>query len=328
MIVLGLLLAFLSNYAIAALAGGSTQTLWAGFEAYQWMFWVEILPASIFFLALFLTPESPRYLVAAGKPDKAQAILARLTNPRQAQAVIGDIKQTVAQKRKPKLADILVAQTGKIHPIIWAGIALAVLQQFTGINVVFYYGAVLWQTAGFSETDALLTNVISGSVNIVFTFLAIALIDRVGRKPLLMVGALGQAAMLGAMSIIFATGDLSDAGELQLSGTQGFWALLAANGYVAFFATTWGPVMWVMLGEMFPNRFRGAALAVCGVLHWLSNFAITLTFPVFLATLGLGVSYGIYAGFGLVAYFLVGHFVRETKGRTLEELSMAMQPAD
>lgn len=321
MIVLGLLLAFFSNYAIATLAGGSTQTLWAGFDAYQWMFWVEILPASIFFFALFFTPESPRYLVAAGKHGKAQTVLARLTNPEQAQAVIEQIELTVTQNRKPKLTDIVVEKTGRIHPIVWAGIALAVLQQFTGINVVFYYGAVLWQAAGFSEADALLTNVISGSVNIVFTFLAIALIDKVGRKPLLMIGALGQAAMLGAMAVIFTTGDLSATGELQLNETQGFRALLAANAYVAFFATTWGPVMWVMLGEMFPNRFRGAALGVCGLLHWLANFTITLTFPLLLANIGLGFSYGIYAGFGIIAYFLVRKFVRETKGKTLEEMS-------
>lgn len=321
MIVIGLLAAFFSNYIIADLAGGSTETLWAGFGAYQWMFWVEILPASIFFLSLLLIPESPRYLVAAGKYDEAKQILADLTNPEKALEMLEEIKVTVFRKRKPRLSDVIIEKAGRVHPIVWVGVSLAVLQQFTGINVVFYYGSVLWQAAGFTEADALFTNVINGSVNIAFTLLAIYLIDKVGRKPLLKYGALGQAVTLGAMAFIFATGDLSPAGELELNETQGIWALIAANCYIAFFATTWGPVMWVMLGEMFPNRFRGAALSICGLLHWLSNFTITLTFPVLLTNIGLGLSYGIYAGFGLVAYFVVKRYVDETMGKTLEEMS-------
>lgn len=321
MIVIGLLAAFLSNYLIAEMAGSSTETFWGGFGAYQWMFWVEILPASIFFFSLLIIPESPRYLVAAGKYDEAKQILTDLTNPEKASDMLEEIKVTVFRKRKPRLSDVIIEKVGRVHPIVWVGISLAVLQQFTGINVVFYYGSVLWQAAGFTEADALFTNVINGSVNIAFTLLAIYLIDKVGRKPLLKYGALGQAVTLGAMAFIFTTGDLSPAGELQLNETQGVWALIAANCYIAFFATTWGPVMWVMLGEMFPNRFRGAALSICGLLHWLSNFAITLTFPILLTNIGLGLSYGIYAGFGIVAYFVVKKYVDETMGKSLEEMS-------
>lgn len=321
MIVIGLLAAFLSNYTIAGLAGGSTETLWAGFGAYQWMFWMEIIPASIFLFALFFIPESPRYLVAADRRDEALRILSELTNPQRGTEMLREIKETVFGKRKPRLSDVIVKKTGRIHPIVWIGIALATLQQFTGINVVFYYGSVLWQAAGFTESDALLTNVINGSVNILFTFVAIALVDKVGRKPLLMIGALGQAVMLAAMALIFATGDLSPAGDLRLNETQGVWALLAANAYIAFFAFTWGPIMWVMLGEMFPNRFRGAALAICGLIHWGSNFTITLTFPILLTSIGLGPSYGIYAAFGIIAFFFVKKFIQETKGKTLEEMS-------
>lgn len=321
MIVIGLFVAFLSNYLLAGFSGGASETLWWGFDTWQWMFWVEILPASIFLISIFFIPESPRYLVASGKIEEAKDVLKSISRNLDVEAKVADIISTVHKDRKPGLKDLISAYTGKVHPVVWAGVGLAALQQFTGINVVFYYGATLWQAAGFTEENALLTNVINGSVNILFTFLAIALIDKVGRKPLLLIGALGQAVMLGILAYFFGTATVTESGNLFLEGNNGLFALLAANGYIAFFAFSWGPVMWVMLGEMFPNQFRGAALAVCGLVQWMSNFLITMTFPIMLAGIGLGVSYGIYAAFGLIAYFFVKKFVKETKGRTLEDLS-------
>lgn len=321
MIVLGLFAAFLSNYFLADIAGGSSNEFWAGYQTWQWMFWMEIIPAVIFFFSLLFIPESPRYLVAAGRPEEAIKVLASISHPNDAASKVAEIQATLEKDRKPRLSDILNKVTGKLHPIVWIGLVLSVLQQFTGINVVMYYGAILWQAAGFTESDALLQNVIIGAVNISFTFLAIALVDKIGRKSLLLIGALGQAVMLGLMALIFGTAELDAAGNLMLDDTMGIYALLAANGYIAFFATTWGPVLWVMLGEMFPNQLRGAALAVCGILHWTSNFAITMSFPILLASIGLGWSYGIYATFGLIAYFVVKKFVTETKGRSLEQMS-------
>ena len=321
MIVIGLFVAFLSNYAIAGGAGGASEVFWAEQQAWQWMFWVEMFPAFIFFVGLLFIPESPRYLVAAGRIDDAREVLSSLSDVNDANAKIKDIQSTLEEDRKPRLSDIISKHTGKIHPIIWVGIGITTLQQFTGINVVFYYGATLWQAAGFTEENALLQNVISGSVNVLFTFVAIALVDKVGRRPLLMIGALGQAVMLGILALIFGTAGVSESGALQLEGNMGLYALLSANGYIAFFAFTWGPIMWVMLGEMFPNQFRGAALAVCGLIHWSSNFTITMTFPILLSSIGLGLSYGIYAGFGILAFFFVRSFVKETKGRTLEDMS-------
>ena len=147
------------------------------------------------------------------------------------------------------------------------------------------------------------------------------------RKPLLLVGSLGQALMLGITAVIFGTAAQGGAGNLDMQGNQGLIALLAANGYIAFFAFPWGPIMWVMLGEMFPNKFRGAALSICGVVQWLSNFLITVTFPVLLDSIGLGFSYGIYAAFGVVAFFFVRLFIEETKGRTLEDMSREAEVA-
>ena len=325
MIVIGLSAAFISNYWLAGISGGASELLWGGFQTYQWMFWMEIIPASIFLIALFFIPESPRYLVAAGKPDRARVVLQSLSDSVDAQAKVKDIESTLIEGNKPSLRDIINKYTGKIQPIVWVGVGLAALQQFTGINVVFYYGATLWQAAGFTEENALLQNVISGSVNVIFTFVAIALVDKVGRKPLLLVGALGQAVMLGALALLFGTASVNASGDLMLEGNNGLYALLAANAYIAFFAFSWGPVMWVMLGEMFPNQFRGAALAFCGLVQWSSNFAITMTFPIMLTSIGLGFSYGIYATFGLIAFIFVRKFIKETKGRTLEDLSRDAQ---
>ncbi len=321
-IVLGLFLAFFSNYTLANVSGGASELLWWEFDTWRWMFWMEIIPASLFFILLLFIPESPRFLVAANKPLQAQKVLSGITNAITAKKQVAEIKLTVIRERKPRLSDIFNTKTGKVHPIIWVGIAIASLQQFTGINVVFYYGSVLWQAAGFTEADALLTNVISGGVNIAFTLVAISLVDRVGRKPLLMIGALGQAVMLGILAIIFSTSATEAGSGIAMGGQSGLMALLAANGYIAFFAFTWGPIMWVMLGEMFSNKFRGAALAIAGLTQWGSNFLITITFPILLASVGLGISYGIYASFGVLAFFIVKSMVKETKGRTLEEISL------
>lgn len=321
MIVLGLFVSFISNYWLVSYSGGAQEELWLGFQTWSWMFWAEILPAFIFFIALLFIPESPRFLVASNQANKAIKILTSMSNNTIAIAKVKDIKSTVRENSRPNLRDLVSKYTNKIHPLIWIGITISALQQFTGINVIFYYGSTLWRAAGFGEADALLTNVISGSVNIIFTFIAIILIDKVGRKPLLLIGSIGQAIMLGVLAYLFGTATLDDTNNLILEGNNGTLALIAANAYIAFFAASWGPVMWVMLGEMFPNQYRGAALAVCGIAQWGSNFTISMTFPIMLSYLGLGFSYAIYASFGVLAYFFVRTYVTETKGKSLEEIS-------
>jgi SP family sugar:H+ symporter-like MFS transporter len=324
-IVVGLFCAFFSNYNLASAAGGASSEFWWGFSAWQWMFWVGLIPASIFFLCLLFIPESPRYLMAVNKPEKAFKVLSSITNLENARKMVDEINETVLHERKPRFLDIINKKTKKIHPIVWIGIGLAALQSFTGIDVVFYYGAVLWQAAGFTEEDALLTNVIVGAVNIGFTVIAMFIVDRVGRKPLLMIGGLGQAVMLGLMAVIFTINAENAVNGIEMSGTFGIMALLAAIGFIAFFALTWGPVMWVMLGEIFPNKFRGAALALAGMSNWVANFIIAITFPVLLTKFGLGFSYGIYAIFGIIAFVFVFRYVKETKGKTLEEISLAQE---
>ncbi len=318
-IISGLFCAFLSNYLIAGKAGGSTEILAWGFEAWRWMFWIELVPALTFFFALLFVPESPRFLVASGKNDRALVVLKKLLGS-EAKSKFDEIYSSLASDHhRPKLKDVVDRKLG-LRPVVWVGVGLATFQQLVGINVVFYYGAVLWQSAGFSESDALLINVLSGAVSIGACLVATFLIDRIGRKPLLVIGSIGMAISLATMALIFLNAIVQDSGDLQLSDIAGPAALIAANLYVAFFNMSWGPVMWVMLGEMFPNQIRGSGLAVSGLAQWLTNFGITMSFPVLLAGIGLGGAYGIYAFSAFVSVLFIVKFVTETKGKELEEM--------
>ena len=166
-IITGLFMAFVSNYFLADLAGLSTAELWMGFEAWRWMFWIELIPASIFLVALFFIPESPRFLIASSQHDKGQQVLEKLYGVKIGHEKVNEIESSLAyDQHAPKLSDLIDHSVGKVRSIVWVGIGLAVFQQLVGINVVFYYGAVLWQAVGFSEADALLINVISGAVSI------------------------------------------------------------------------------------------------------------------------------------------------------------------
>ncbi|MBM4152561.1 MAG: sugar porter family MFS transporter [Kiritimatiellaceae bacterium] len=319
-IITGLFLSFLSNYFIAKCSGGSTQMFAWGYEAWRWMFWIELAPAVLFGIALLFIPESPRFLVASNKKDKALSVLKKLMDNASAEAKLKEIDASLAAAHhRPKLSDIIDAKFG-VRPIVWIGIGLAVLQQFVGINVVFYYGAVMWQSAGFTENDALLINVIGGAVSIAACCVATGFVDKIGRKPLLFIGSIGMTLSLGVMAVIFATAAVQDGGALKLEGTSGIIALIAANVYVFFFNISWGPIMWVMLGEMFPNQIRGSALAVSGLAQWVANFAITWTFPMMLASIGLGGAYGFYAICSFISILFVAKYVYETKGIELENM--------
>ena len=321
-IITGLFSAFLSNFMLARTAGSSLSEFWFGFSAWRWMFWIEMIPAALFFIALFFIPESPRYLAIKGQSEGALKVLKRLFGEEIAATKLSEIDQSLAGDRhKPRLSDLFMPGTRKLRRLVWVGLGLATFQQLVGINVVFYYGAVLWQSVGFTESDALLINVISGAVSILACIITLLIIDRVGRKPILWVGSVGMAITLAAMAMAFSTATIDASGQLQLSESAGRLALISANLYVFAFNMSWGPVMWVMLGEMFPNQLRGSGLAVSGLAQWLSNFGITMTFPILLASIGLAGAYSIYAAFAVLSVLFVFRMVRETKGIELEAMN-------
>jgi SP family sugar:H+ symporter-like MFS transporter len=318
-IVLGLFTAFLSNYLIASVAGGAEGLLFLNIAAWRWMFWVELIPALLFVVGVMFIPESPRYLVAQGKLKQAQTIFAKISSDNIEQQVSA-VQRSLHSEKKPSIADLFIAGQKKIHPIIWVGVALSVFQQFVGINVVFYYGAELWRAAGFDESQSLLINVITGTTNILSTFIAIALVDKVGRKPLLITGSIGMFISLAALTFIFGSADIDQSGQLALTNTMGTLALVMANLFVVFFGLSWGPIVWVLLGEMFNNRIRGVALAVAASAQWLANFAITMTFPILLGSVGLAGAYGLYALSAFISIFFVVKYISETRGKTLEAM--------
>jgi SP family sugar:H+ symporter-like MFS transporter len=323
MIITGLTGAFLVNYFLAASAGVSTEPYWLGIDAWRWMYLMQAVPAAIFLVALYFIPESPRYLVGKGRDDDATRVLTKLFGSDVARSKLEEIRATFSADHRPRLSDVRAPAGTRgflgMRPIVWVGIMLAVFQQLVGINVIFYYGATLWQLAGFTENDALLINIVSGAVSIAACFVTIAVIDKIGRKPLLLIGSAGMALTLFVMVYAFSQGSLDAEGNLQLSQSLGTVAVVAANLYVIFFNVSWGPVMWVMLGEMFPNQIRGSALAVAGFSQWFANFLVSFSFPV-MAAWSLTGSYVFYGVCAVISFFLVQKFVRETKGKELEEM--------
>ena len=321
MIITGLTGAFVANFVLARWAGGSTATLWFDFPAWRWMFWLQAIPAAIYLVALLFIPESPRYLVARGREADARGVLTRLFGEVEAERKVAEIRGSLAvDHHRPRLSDLIDKTTGRIRPILWVGVGLAVFQQFVGINVVFYYGATLWQAVGFTEDSALQTNILSGALSIGACLATIALIDKVGRKPLLLVGSAGMTVSLGIVAWAFSTAVTGVNGGVVLPGNSGLIALIAANAYVVFFNLSWGPVMWVMLGEMFPNQIRGSALAVAGFAQWIANALISVSFPSMADKPGLAITYVLYATAAAISFFFVRAAVQETRGRELEDM--------
>jgi MFS transporter, SP family, sugar:H+ symporter len=276
-IVIGIFIALLCDYFIAVSAGSAELPFLFGIPAWRWMFWTEIPPAVLYGIFALMIPESPRYLVAQGREPEATKVLTKILGGNVREKV-NEIRQTVLRERPPQFSD-LIARSGGLLPIVWIGIGLSLLQQFVGINVIFYYSSILWRAVGFSEQDSLTITVITAVVNIVTTLIAIAFIDKFGRKPLLVLGSIGMTVTLGTMAYVFGNAPLDAAGNPALSGTPGIIALLAANLYVFCFGFSWGPIVWVLLGEMFNNKIRGAALSIAAAVQWIANFAISTTFP-------------------------------------------------
>ncbi|HVN58721.1 MAG TPA: D-xylose transporter XylE [Bacteroidales bacterium] len=300
-IILGMLVIYFVNYFIAR-RGDSA---WLLNEGWRWMFLSGAIPAGIFLILLFFVPETPRFLVMKGRDDKALAILKRIAGEAGGNDILEEIKGTIHEKSAPWLSFGFF--------VILIGILLSVFQQLVGINVVLYYAGNIFRNMGASTDSSLLQTIIVGAVNLTFTVVAILTVDRIGRKPLMIIGASGMALSMMALGFSF------------YAHHEGVSALIFMLLYVAFFAMSWGPVTWVLLSEIFPNSIRGA-MSIAVAAQWVADWLVSFTFPVLndnqmlTARFNHGFSYWLYGIMGIVAALLVWKLVPETKGKTLEEM--------
>lgn len=316
-ITIGIFAALLSDALFANAAGGAAQELWFGLPAWRWMFLAAAVPAVVYFVIAMVLPESPRFLVLHGKEEEAAKVFKTIAPNEDAEISIREILDAVHADKLAARQGTLRGKRFGLMPVVWIGIILSMLQQFVGINVIFYYSTTLWKAVGFQEKDSLTISVVTAIVNILVTLVAIALVDKVGRRPILLVGSVGMALSLGTMALAFstATGTGSD---VSLSGTWGPVALVAANVFVVSFGASWGPLVWVLLGEIFPSRIRARALGLAAAAQWIANFAITLTFPS-MAAASLPLTYGMYSLFAVASFFFVMFKIPETNGMSLEQ---------
>lgn len=299
-IIFGMVVVYFVNYGIAK--GQAAE--WINATGWRWMFGSETIPAALFLILLFLVPESPRFLVLKNQEQRALNLLRRI-NPSRAELVLDEIKESLKEKRAPWLS------FGGL--VIVIGILLSVFQQFVGINVVFYYAGDIFRSMGAGNDSSLLQTIIVGVVNLVFTVLAIFTVDRFGRKPLMVIGAVAMGVSMVALGFSFSMEKI------------GILSVIFMLTYTAAFAISWGPVTWVLLSEIFPNSIKGA-MSIAVASQWIANLLISWTFPmmnessVLTRLFNHGFAYWIYGLMGFLAAWFILKVVPETRGKTLEEI--------
>ncbi len=308
MITIGILLSYIVGVAFAPI------------EGWRWMFGVALIPALILGIGMFRLPESPRWLFEHGQLDKAREVLSLSRSPREVEQEFREMQEIKDQDRELSQERVSYGEllAPFVRPALVIGIGLAIFQQITGINTVIYYAPTILQGVGFSEGGAIAATALGvGVVNVGFTILAVRIIDRVGRRPLLIIGLIGMIISLALLGLVFSLGSTS--------GAAGLLATVCLALYIASFAISLGPVFWLMISEIYPLRIRGSAMSVASIANWGSNFLVALIFPVLLATLGGAGSFWLFAALGIVAWFFVYFKVPETKGRSLEQIEASFR---
>jgi sugar porter (SP) family MFS transporter len=310
-IVIGILLAQVVNWLIARPVPANATALdilqsWNGQVGWRWMFGVTAIPSMLFFLSMFAVPESPRWLAKNGAHEKAKQVLSRIGGEAYGRQALGDIEATVAQDARG--GDLRMLLDHRLRRALLLGFALAVLQQWCGINVIFNYAEEVFSAAGYSVSDILFNIVVTGAVNLVFTFVAIGFVDRYGRRVLMLTGAAGLAIIYTFL------------GGLYYVHSRGVHMLVLVVAAIACYAMSLAPVTWVIIAEIFPNRVRGAAMSVAVTSLWIASFILTYTFPLFHHALGAAKTFWIYAAICVAGFFFIKARLPETKGKTLEQI--------
>jgi SP family xylose:H+ symportor-like MFS transporter len=303
-IIFGMMVIYFVNFGISKAGSGDA---WLNTIGWRYMFLSGAVPAGLFLLLLFFVPETPRFLMLKKNESAARAVLDKLVTQEEAEKEIAEIRASLSEHHSGKMLSF-----GGM--LIFIGIMLSVFQQFVGINVVLYYATDIFKGMGLTTNASLFQTIIVGAVNLVFTIVAILTVDRMGRRPLQILGALIMAVSMIALGTDFWVGG------------KGMVALVAMLVYTAGFAMSWGPVTWVLLSEIFPNQIRGKAMALAVAMQWIANYLVSWTFPIldknpFLVEhFNHGFTYWIYGVMGILAALFMWRFVPETKGRTLEQM--------
>jgi MFS transporter, SP family, sugar:H+ symporter len=313
-IVIGQLLGLLADYGLTRWAGSEAAPLFFGAAAWRWMFVVVAILAAGYVFISRLLPQSPQDLLRHGNEDEAKTLLTKMGGGSVNERVAA-IRETLGKESKVATVKDLRGSKFGLKPIVWIGILLAAFQQLVGINVVKTYSNALWRLVGFSTGASFTISIVTVLVSIASTVVAIMIIDKVGRRTMLLAGAGFMALALGTLAACFwtttGTGD-----DVSLSRGAAITALIAINVFAVAFGVTWGPVMWVMLSELFDSNLRTTAVAVCTAVNWMTNWGVTRTFPLF-AGVGLGFAYALYTVFAVVAFIFVLKALPETRGRAL-----------
>jgi sugar porter (SP) family MFS transporter len=310
-IVIGILLAQVVNWLIAKPVPAYATDLqilnsWNGQEGWRWMFGVTAIPAAFFFLAAFAVPESPRWLAKKGIPERARRVLARVGGDSYADQALHEIELTLSDgSKKINFRELL---DRKMRGVLILGIALAVLQQWCGINVIFNYAEEVFSAAGYQVSDILFNIVVTGTVNLIFTIVAIQTVDRRGRRMLMLIGSAGLALIYTLL------------GSFYYVHSHGVHVLALVVAAIGCYAMSLAPVTWVVISEIFPNRIRGTAMSVAVTALWIASFILTYTFPLLNRGLGPAKTFWIYALICVAGFFFIKARLPETKGRTLEEI--------
>jgi sugar porter (SP) family MFS transporter len=280
---------------------------WFGQQGWRWMFGLTAAPAALFFLGMLFVPESPRWLAKNGKPELARGILAKVGGASYANAAIAEIQSTLAKEeiQRVRFAELLEP---KMRKVIILGVGMAVFQQWCGINVIFNYAEEVFHEAGYDISTVLKNIAWTGSVNLCFTLLSFGIVDRGGRRPLMLFGSAALAIIYTAMGFCYFT------------GVKGLPLLLLVLAAIGSYAMSLAPVTWVVLSEIFPNRIRGAAMAVAVSALWIACFLLIFTFPSLNAILGPAGSFWLYAVICVIGFIFIKFKLPETKGKTLEQI--------
>ena len=310
-IVIGIVLAQLINWLLVrGMPSDATDAFllnsWYGQDGWRWMFGLTALPALVFLVGMIFVPESPRWLAKNGQPAKAHRLLARIGGESYARSAVGEIEETLRNEvARVNFRDLLEP---KLRKVLLLGIVLAVFQQWCGINVIFNYAEEIFTAAGYRVSDIMLNIVITGAVNLLFTFVAIATVDRVGRRFLMLIGG-------GGLALIYTV-----LGSFYYSGTQGIHVLGLVVAAIACYSMSLAPVTWVIIAEIFPNRIRGAAMSLAVMALWIACFILTFTFPALNKSFGPAFTFWLYAAICVAGFVFIKLRLPETKGKTLEEI--------